>query len=50
VLRFCTNRIAYMRWSEAWMLLAMSVLVCDSEVWAEHPEEARTVNSLAQVS
>lgn len=50
VLRFCTNRIAYMRWSEAWMLLAMSVLLCDSETTAEHPKEARGLNSLAQVS
>lgn len=50
VLRFCTNRIAYMRWSEAWMVLAMSVLLCDSEVAAEHPEEASTLRSLAHVS
>jgi|SRR5215469_8119025 len=50
LLRFCTNRIAYMRWSEAWMLLAMSVLLCDSEVAAGHPEEASTLNSLPQVS
>jgi hypothetical protein len=48
--RFGTNRIAYMRWSEAWMLLAMSVLLCDSGVAAEHPEEASTLHSLAQVS
>lgn len=50
VLRFCTNRIAYMRWSEAWMLLAISVLLCDSELAAEHPEEASTLRSLAHVS
>jgi hypothetical protein len=27
VLRFCTVRISYMRWSQAWMLLAMSQLL-----------------------
>ena len=30
VLRAWTNRISYMRWSQAWMLLALSTLVCDS--------------------
>jgi len=32
VLRAWTNRISYMRWSQAWMLLALSTLVCDSRV------------------
>jgi hypothetical protein len=27
VLRSCTNRVSYMRWSQAWMLLAMVMLV-----------------------
>lgn len=31
VLPFCTNRISYMRWAQAWMLLAMSVLQSEAE-------------------
>lgn len=27
VLRSCTNRVSYMRWSQAWMLLAMATLL-----------------------
>ena len=30
VLRFCTIRTSYMRWSQAWMLLAVSTLLCES--------------------
>lgn len=30
VLRACTIRTSYMRWSQAWMLLALSRLLCDS--------------------
>jgi hypothetical protein len=30
VLRFCTIRTSYMRWSQAWMFLAMSMLLCES--------------------
>jgi len=29
---FCTIRTSYMRWSQAWMFLAMSMLFCDAEV------------------
>jgi hypothetical protein len=32
VLRSCTIRTSYMRWSQAWMLLAMSTLLCESSV------------------
>lgn len=32
VLRAWTNRISYMRWSQAWMLLALTTLVCDAEI------------------
>ena len=32
VLRFCTIRIPYMRWAQAWMLLAMSELLYESDV------------------
>lgn len=38
VLRFCTIRIPYMRWAQAWMLLAMSTLLCESDVPMRHPE------------
>jgi hypothetical protein len=31
VLWFCTIRISYMRWSQAWMLLALATLLCESE-------------------
>ena len=30
VLRCCTIRTSYMRWSQAWMLLAVSTLLCES--------------------
>lgn len=30
VLRFCTIRTSYMRWSQAWMLLALSTLLSES--------------------
>ena len=29
VLRFCTIRTSYMRWSQAWMLLALSTFLCE---------------------
>lgn len=32
VLRAWTNRISYMRWSQAWMLLSLATLVCDVEI------------------
>jgi hypothetical protein len=38
VLRFCTIRIPYMRWAQAWMLLAMSTLLCESDVPMTNPE------------
>jgi hypothetical protein len=31
VLRFCTVKTSYMRWSQAWMLLALSTLLRDTE-------------------
>ena len=30
VLRSCTNRISYLRWTQAWMLLALTMLRCES--------------------
>jgi len=38
VLRFCTIRIPYMRWAQAWMLLAMSTLLCESDALGRSPE------------
>ena len=38
VLRFCTIRIPYMRWAQAWMLLAMSTLLCESDAALRYPE------------
>lgn len=37
VLRFCTIRTFYMRWSQAWMLLAISTLVSQSNGKAGYP-------------
>lgn len=36
VLRFCTIRTSYMRWSQAWMLLALSTLLWDAAVANPH--------------
>ncbi len=38
VLRSGTIRTPYMRWSLAWMFLAMSTLLCDSHVAAKNPQ------------
>ena len=38
VLRHCTNRISYMRWSQAWMLLAMATLLSKSGETARPPQ------------
>ncbi len=38
VLRFFTIRIPYMRWAQAWMLLAMSTLLCESDLPVRSPE------------
>jgi|ERR1019366_6402244 hypothetical protein len=37
VLRLCTIRTSYMRWSQAWMLLAISMLLRESAQTAKHP-------------
>jgi hypothetical protein len=34
VLRSYTIRTSYMRWSQAWMLLAMSMLLCETSAQA----------------
>ena len=38
VLRSCTIRIPYMRWAQAWMLLAMSTFLCESDMPLRYPE------------
>jgi hypothetical protein len=38
VLRSCTIRTSYMRWSQAWMLLALATLLCESDMVAKWPE------------
>jgi hypothetical protein len=48
VLRFCTIRTSYMRWSQAWMLLAMSALHTETSAAAsEHPPQNLTTLSRA---
>jgi hypothetical protein len=37
-LRLCTVRIPYMRWAQAWMLLAMATLLSESGAPAKHSE------------
>jgi len=38
VLRFWTIRTPYMRWAQAWMLLAMSMLLCEPDAPVQSPE------------
>lgn len=38
VLRSCTIRTSYMRWSQAWMFLAMSTLLCEWDVAIRGPQ------------
>lgn len=45
-LRLCTNRISYMRWSQAWMLLAMSKLLCESDAPVKHPQPHHSAASV----
>ena len=46
VLRSCTIRTSYMRWSQAWMLLAMSTLLCNFD---DSMKQSRTRNINALV-
>jgi hypothetical protein len=43
VLRFCTIRTSYMRWSQAWMLLAIATLFAESQGTSRlsQPQQAR---------
>ena len=45
-LRFCTIRTSYMRWSQAWMLLAMSKLLGDCHIVLR---QLKSTHSLASV-
>lgn len=47
VLRFYRIKTSYMRWSQAWMLLAMSVLLCDSAIQLE-PQQMEIVKRLVE--
>ena len=38
VLRLCTIRTSYMRWSQAWMLLALATFLSESNVTPRHPQ------------
>lgn len=38
VLRLFTIQTSYMRWSQAWMFLALSMLACDLRTSADHPQ------------
>ena len=38
VLRFCTIRTSYMRWCQAWMFLAISILLSESRETQYHPQ------------
>jgi hypothetical protein len=38
ILQLCTNRISYLRWSQAWMLLAMSALLSESDGAVKHTQ------------
>jgi len=46
VLRFCTIRTSYMRWTQAWMLLAISMLLSESDVAATQPQSHRSTASV----
>ena len=47
VLRWATIRTSYMRWSQAWMLLAVSTLLEDCAAAAAGPHQARHTRALA---
>jgi hypothetical protein len=38
ILRSCTIRTSYMRWTQAWMFLALSMLLCESEASVTPPQ------------
>jgi hypothetical protein len=46
ILRTCTIRTSYMRWTQAWMFLAMSMLLCESETSATQPQSSHSTTPL----
>ncbi|SRR6266568_766752 len=46
VLRFCTIRTSYMRWSQAWMLLALSVLLRELNEALKQPQTPHSLGSV----
>jgi len=48
VLRFYTIPTSYMRWSQAWMLLAMSALLDESETEPTHSRACDSIRSLVE--
>ena len=48
VLRLCTIRTSYMRWSQAWMVLALATLAAESRQ-PEKYSQTQEVNALAKV-
>jgi hypothetical protein len=47
VLRLCTIRTSYMRWSQAWMLLALSTMLSESDEMMKH-QQVQTSSALAE--
>jgi hypothetical protein len=47
VLRLCTIRTSYMRWSQAWMLLALSTMLSESDEMMKH-QQVHTSSALAE--
>jgi hypothetical protein len=45
VLRLCTIRTSYMRWSQAWMLVALVAVLRELSVTACHPEMQNSIVS-----
>jgi hypothetical protein len=48
VLRSCTIRTSYMRWSQAWMLLAMSEFLCESPDGSIRPQNQDSLPAYTQ--
>jgi len=46
VLRFCSIRTSYMRWSQAWMLLAISTFLREASVAASYPQAQHSTASV----
>ena len=49
ILRSCTIRTSYMRWTQAWMFLALSMLLSESAANAS-PEKVDTLTAPVETS